>query len=180
MSITKSLFLNNNIKIKKIFIFKKKIIIQINNLTSFNYFFINKFYMFNKKKNTLIVNIIKKKIFLNKYLFFFKVCKWLMRSNTLTLLISGVGYKVLLQPKVNNVFSLDCQFGFSHKLKILIPNSITVSLKKKKIIVKSSNPGLLGNFLAQIKSKRPRNVYTGQGFWLKQDSSSFKFKIMKR
>lgn len=71
----------------------------------------------------------------------------------------GVGYRANL---VGN--NLDLQLGFSHPLKVAIPNSIKVTVDKSVLIVISGmDKQAVGQFAATVRSMRPPEPYKGKG-----------------
>lgn len=76
-----------------------------------------------------------------------------------TLEINGVGYKVQKQAK-NLVLSL----GFSHKVVVSETDGITFEVQgSNKIIVHGIDKQKVGQFAANIRSKRPPEPYKGKG-----------------
>lgn len=74
------------------------------------------------------------------------------------LIIEGVGYKV--EPQGNTlVFSL----GFSHKVPLEIPEDVKATVVKNNITLSSINKESLGQFAAQIRSKKKPEPYKGKG-----------------
>jgi len=71
----------------------------------------------------------------------------------------GVGYRAVVQGKL-----LDLQIGVSHPTKITIPDGIEVSVEKNTLIsIKGIDKQLVGQFAADIRSKRPPEPYKGKG-----------------
>jgi large subunit ribosomal protein L6 len=81
----------------------------------------------------------------------------------LTLVLKGVGYRAAVQGK-EIVLSL----GYSHPVKIEIPNQISVEvLQTTTINLKSCDKALLGLFAANIRSWREPEPYKGKGILYK-------------
>ena len=73
--------------------------------------------------------------------------------------INGVGYRVA---KVGN--DLDFQLGYSHPVKVVAPEGIEFTVEgTNKITVKGRNKQVVGDVAAEIRSKRPPEVYKGKG-----------------
>ena len=73
--------------------------------------------------------------------------------------INGVGYRV---QKVGN--DLDFQLGYSHPVKVLAPEGVEFTVEgTNKITVKGRNKQVVGDVAAEIRSKRPPEVYKGKG-----------------
>ncbi|MCH9627627.1 MAG: 50S ribosomal protein L6 [Chlamydiales bacterium] len=71
----------------------------------------------------------------------------------------GVGYRAAVQGNL-----LDLQVGVSHPVKLAIPEGVEVSVEKNtQICVKGIDKQLVGQFSADIRSKRPPEPYKGKG-----------------
>lgn len=76
-----------------------------------------------------------------------------------TLEVNGVGYKAQKQAK-NLVLSL----GYSHPVTISETDGITIEVQgNNKIIVHGADKQQVGQFAANIRSKRPPEPYKGKG-----------------
>ena len=77
----------------------------------------------------------------------------------LTLTLKGVGYRANAQGK-----ELTLNLGYSHPVKIEIPEDISIEVVQNTILnLKSCNKANLGLFAAQIRSWRPPEPYKGKG-----------------
>ena len=73
--------------------------------------------------------------------------------------INGVGYRVQKAGK-----DLDFQLGYSHPVKVLAPEGVEFTVDgANKIIIKGRNKQVVGDVAAEIRSKRPPEVYKGKG-----------------
>lgn len=73
--------------------------------------------------------------------------------------LQGVGYRAAMQGKVLNL-----QLGYSHPINIEPPSGIQIAVEANtKISVKGSNKQTVGDVAAEIRSKRPPEVYKGKG-----------------
>jgi len=73
--------------------------------------------------------------------------------------INGVGYRVAKAGK-----DLDFQLGYSHPVKVIAPDGIEFIVEgTNKITVKGRNKQVVGDVAAEIRSKRPPEVYKGKG-----------------
>jgi len=73
--------------------------------------------------------------------------------------IQGVGYKAALEGKVLNL-----ALGYSHPVKITPPEGIEIKVEgNNKITVLGADKQLVGDIAAEIRSKRPPEVYKGKG-----------------
>ena len=73
--------------------------------------------------------------------------------------IQGVGYRAQMQGNAINL-----QLGYSHPIVIEPPQGIKIAVEANtKITVTGSNKQMVGDVAAQIRSKRPPEVYKGKG-----------------
>lgn len=73
--------------------------------------------------------------------------------------INGVGYRAQKQGN-----KLVLTLGYSHPVEMVEPEGITVEVPApNKIIVKGCDKQAVGQFAAQIRAKRPPEVYKGKG-----------------
>ena len=83
----------------------------------------------------------------------------------LTLILKGVGYRAAVQ---GNEIILN--LGYSHPVKIEIPNGITVEIVQNTTInLKSCNKESLGLFAANIRAWRLPEPYKGKGILYKNE-----------
>jgi large subunit ribosomal protein L6 len=81
----------------------------------------------------------------------------------LTLVLKGVGYRAAVQGK-----EIILNLGYSHPVKIEIPNEMSVEvLQNTTINLKSSDKELLGLFAANIRAWRRPEPYKGKGILYK-------------
>ena len=81
----------------------------------------------------------------------------------LTLILKGVGYRAVVQGK-----ELVLNLGYSHPVKIVIPNEITVEVVQNTTInLKSCDKELLGLFASNIRAWRRPEPYKGKGILYK-------------
>jgi large subunit ribosomal protein L6 len=82
-----------------------------------------------------------------------------------TLILKGVGYRAVVQDK-EIVLSL----GYSHPVKISIPEEISVEIIKNTTVnLKSCDKELLGLFASNIRSWREPEPYKGKGILYKDE-----------
>ena len=73
--------------------------------------------------------------------------------------MQGVGYRAQMQGTAINL-----QLGYSHPIVIEPPQGIKIAVEANtKITVTGSNKQMVGDVAAQIRSKRPPEVYKGKG-----------------
>ena len=73
--------------------------------------------------------------------------------------IVGVGYRAQLEGK-----QLSLQVGFSHPVRVPIPDGITVDVPKPtSVIVKGADKHLVGQFSANLRRIAPPEPYKGKG-----------------
>jgi large subunit ribosomal protein L6 len=74
------------------------------------------------------------------------------------LILEGVGYRVELKGK-ELVFTV----GFSHPVKLAIPEGLTATVEKNAITVEGADKEAVGQFAANIRSVKPPEPYLGKG-----------------
>jgi len=74
------------------------------------------------------------------------------------LLIEGVGYKWDVQGK-----TLNLALGFSHPVKVAIPEGLTVTIEKGILSVVGPNKEVVGQFAANIRALKKPEPYKGKG-----------------
>lgn len=73
--------------------------------------------------------------------------------------LQGVGYRAAMQGT-----TLNLQLGYSHPINIEPPKGITITVENPtSISVKGTNKQTVGDVAAEIRSKRPPEVYKGKG-----------------
>ena len=83
----------------------------------------------------------------------------------LTLILKGVGYRAVVQGK-----EIVLNLGYSHPVKINIPNNITVEVVQNTTInLKSCDKEALGLFAANIRAWRLPEPYKGKGILYKDE-----------
>jgi len=71
----------------------------------------------------------------------------------------GVGYRAAVQGRV-----LDLQLGYSHPCQLSIPEGIDVKVEKNtSISITGIDKQAVGQFAANVRSKRPPEPYKGKG-----------------
>jgi large subunit ribosomal protein L6 len=81
----------------------------------------------------------------------------------LTLILKGVGYRAAVQGK-----DIILNLGYSHPVKIEIPNEMSVEIAQNTTInLKSCDKELLGLFAANIRAWRRPEPYKGKGILYK-------------
>jgi len=74
------------------------------------------------------------------------------------LILEGVGYRVELKGK-ELVFTV----GFSHQVKLAIPEGITATVEKNVITIEGPDKEIVGQFAANVRSVKPPEPYLGKG-----------------
>ena len=83
----------------------------------------------------------------------------------LTLILKGVGYRAAVQGK-----ELVLNLGYSHPVKINIPNTISIEVVQNTTInLKSCDKELLGLFASNIRAWRRPEPYKGKGILYKDE-----------
>ena len=78
---------------------------------------------------------------------------------TKKLVLEGVGFKSEVAGKLLNL-----ALGFSHPVKITIPEGLTVTAEKNVISVTGIDKELVGQFTAGVRSMKKPEPYKGKGF----------------
>lgn len=74
------------------------------------------------------------------------------------LIIEGVGYRAETQGN-----KLVMQLGYSHPVEMTIPEEIEVAIEKNVLTVSGINKETVGQFAANVRSKREPEPYKGKG-----------------
>lgn len=74
------------------------------------------------------------------------------------LLIEGVGYKWDVQGK-----TLNLSLGFSHPVKLAIPEGLTVTIEKGVLAIAGPDKELVGQFAANVRALKKPEPYKGKG-----------------
>lgn len=72
--------------------------------------------------------------------------------------IQGIGFKAALEGE-----NLGLSVGFSHPVKVKIPQNIKVLVEKNIIIISGIDKELVGQFTANIRRIKPPEPYKGKG-----------------
>ena len=113
----------------------------------------------NKKKYNRLYNILIKKI-INGVLF-----GYISR-----LKLVGIGYYA----EIKNSF-LFLKLGYSHEIKIKIPLSIEIFIKKRRdLVIMCHDLDLLSDFIYKIRYFRPPECYKGKGILFKNEKIKLK------
>ncbi len=75
------------------------------------------------------------------------------------LVLEGVGFKSAV---VGNI--LDLALGFSHPVKIEIPEGLTVTAEKNVVTISGTDKEQVGQFSAYVRSLKKPEPYKGKGF----------------
>lgn len=75
------------------------------------------------------------------------------------LILEGVGFK---SEVVGN--SLNLALGFSHPVKIIIPEGLTAIAEKNNITISGIDKELVGSFTASVRANKKPEPYKGKGF----------------
>jgi large subunit ribosomal protein L6 len=74
------------------------------------------------------------------------------------LVVEGVGYRADIQGK-----DLVLNLGFSHQMRVRIPDELSVSVEKNVITVKGADKELVGQFSAKVRALKKPEPYKGKG-----------------
>jgi large subunit ribosomal protein L6 len=74
------------------------------------------------------------------------------------LIVEGVGYKWDVQGK-----TLNLALGFSHPVKVAIPEGLTVVAEKGTLTISGHDKEVIGQFAADIRALKKPEPYKGKG-----------------
>ena len=74
------------------------------------------------------------------------------------LIIEGVGYRVELSGN-----DLTLNMGYSHPVKMTVPEGLEVQALKNTINIKGSDKEVVGQFAAEVRAVRKPEPYKGKG-----------------
>jgi large subunit ribosomal protein L6 len=74
------------------------------------------------------------------------------------LILEGVGYRVELKGK-----DLQFQVGFSHPVKLPVPEGLTATVEKNNITIEGADKAAVGQFAANVRAVKPPEPYLGKG-----------------
>ncbi len=78
---------------------------------------------------------------------------------TKKLILEGVGFKSEVAGKFLNL-----ALGFSHPVKVEIPEGLTVTAEKNNVTVSGIDKELVGSFTASVRTMKKPEPYKGKGF----------------
>lgn len=81
-----------------------------------------------------------------------------------SLLVEGTGYRARVSGD-----TLTLSLGFSHEVLMKIPAGLKVAVKENEIIISGTDKELIGQFAADVRSKRPPEPYKGKGVRYKDE-----------
>ena len=85
--------------------------------------------------------------------------------------LKGLGYRITI---IENRTKIEFKIGFSHLIRLSIPNGIKAKGKKNLLHLECKNKILLGNFVDKIVSLKLPDSYKGKGFWFKYQTKTLK------
>ncbi len=75
------------------------------------------------------------------------------------LILDGVGYRMALAGS-----DLTLNIGFSHPVKMKVPQEVTATLEKNELTLTSADKEVLGQFAANVRAMKKPEPYKGKGF----------------
>ncbi len=78
---------------------------------------------------------------------------------TKKLILEGVGFKSEVVGKMLNL-----ALGFSHPVKVTIPEGLTVTAEKNNVSITGIDKELVGSFTASVRAMKKPEPYKGKGF----------------
>ena len=85
--------------------------------------------------------------------------KGVVKSFEKQLILEGVGYRAEVSGD-----TLNLSIGFSHPVKVKIPQGLTVTAEKNTITIKGIDKEIVGRFAAHVRSLKKPEPYKGKGF----------------
>lgn len=73
--------------------------------------------------------------------------------------LNGVGFRMSVSGK-----SLDLALGFSHPVKVVLPEGIEAKVEKNILSISGIDKQAVGQFAAEIRGLKPVEPYKGKGF----------------
>lgn len=120
------------------------------------------------KKNKLLISIHlqkNKKSILHLYNKLIKIkIKGVLQGFKINLILKGIGFKAFIE---NNFLIL--KVGFSHNIKILIPQNIKILNQSNNLIFNSIDYIFLTQFVHYVKNFKKIEPYKGKGLLLKNE-----------
>ena len=74
------------------------------------------------------------------------------------LIVEGIGYRIEIEGN-----ELKLSVGFSHPVKLAIPEGLEVKVEKNTINIKGPNKDVVGQFAAEVRAVRKPEPYKGKG-----------------
>lgn len=172
----KSILIPTDVVIEFVFINSYKFIVFKNSKNILKYFPVPAYIKIAKIDNLLIVTCItdsdKKLSSLSEiYLMHLKSeLEKLNKTFKKKLILKGLGYRITLSENKK----IELKLGFSHLIKLTIPENLRVKARKNFMSVEGNDKVLLGNFVDKIVSLKSPDSYKGKGFWFKYQKKTLK------
>lgn len=170
----KNILLPQNLKLSIFFIGADKFLI-FKNLSNTRYVSVPLSVLCNKKDNVLTLICDSKDLTaisqFNQFVTRVEIAiRTLNNTFKRKLTLKGLGFRITLIEKKQVEFKL----GFSHLIRLNIPQNIKVRTKKNFMFLESSDIILLGNFVYKVISLKLPDSYKGKGFWSKYQKKTLK------
>lgn len=132
-------------------------------------------YMGSKKKFWLTPKpLTKKRIFSLNQVLLTQSCLGVTLGYRRQINLVGIGYQALLE-KIENLNFLVLKLGYSHPLKILIPDSLNVTCPKPKfVLISGKSLQKVNNFASLIRALKLPNSYKEKGIYYKGEALKLK------
>lgn len=176
MNKIKNILIPTDVVVEFILINSQKFIVFKNSKNILKYFPIPSHIKIAKVGNSLTINSESEedeKWYLNFNLFLERLKNELEKLNKVfkkKLILKGLGYRITLSENRK----IELKLGFSHLIKLTIPENIRVKAKKNIMNVEGNDKVLLGNFVDKIISLKAPDSYKGKGFWFKYQKKTLK------
>lgn len=161
---TKNILLPQNLKLSILFLDANKFLI-FKNLSNTRYVSVPLSVLCNKKDNVLTLVCDSKDLTIisqfNQFVTRVEIAiRTLNNTFKRKLTLKGLGFRITLIENKQVEFKL----GFSHLIRLNIPQNIKVRTKKNFMFLESNDIVLLGNFIHKVISLKFPDSYKGKGF----------------
>lgn len=111
--------------------------------------------------------LIKKRIFSLNQVLLNQACLGVTLGYRCQLNLVGIGYQASLE-KIGNSSFLVLKLGYSHLIKLLIPNTLIVTCPKPRfVLITGTSPQKVNNFSALLRALKLPNPYKEKGIYYK-------------
>nr|YP_009237660.1 ribosomal protein L6 [Trachydiscus minutus]AML60671.1 ribosomal protein L6 [Trachydiscus minutus] len=118
--------------------------------------------------------LIKKKVFSSNQVLLTQSCLGVTLGYRRQLNLVGIGYQASLEKKGSSNF-LVLKLGYSHLVKLLIPDTLKVTCPKPRfVLITGTSPQKVNNFAALLRVLKLPNPYKEKGIYYKGETLKLK------